>query len=410
MCLHVPITNSVNFEIQLQVWDVFKLSRGKFFLVCHKANQKKMKSIILRFKTSFKKGICFLILAYCSQSFNAFSQENDKGINIGFIYPISTHGTNAKACTNVFSLNAIAGVSREEKNFSLSGISNIIRENAHGFQAAGFSNHIGGFADGFQVAGFMNKYESAKGFQLAGFTNIAKSNVTGFQLAGFLNTAHDRNGLQIAGFTNIANDVSGQQLAGFINVAENVKGNQIAGFINIAKKVKGVQLAGFINIADSSDYPIGIINLVKSGEQSIGLSTDDNLTTLLSFRSGGSKLYGIIGLGSNLKNSKDIYSVQFGLGAHLITANSFRLNTELTTIMLQNFKRGEFTKYSLSVMPAVKFSRRLELFAGPSINYINTNTTEGKELIDRFVWSNTNRNNHLNGLYIGYAAGIHLML
>jgi hypothetical protein len=230
------------------------------------------------------------------------------------------------------------------------------------------------------------------------------------QLAGFLNTARDRKGFQLAGFSNIASNIKGQQLAGFINTAGDVKGSQIAGFINIAKKVTGVQLAGFINIADSSEYPIGIINIIKNGEQSIGVSTDDNLTTLLAFRSGGKKLYGIIGLGHNFKNTKDIYSIQFGLGAHLITTSRFRLNTELTSLMLENFKKGSFTKYSLALLPALTLGNRFEIFGGPTLNLINTDTKEGKDLVNNYIWDHTNRNDHLSGMYIGYTAGLHMRL
>jgi len=74
-------------------------------------------------------------------------------------------------------------------------------------------------------------------------------------------------------------------MAGFINVSGNA-GTQIGGFMNIAKKVKGVQIAGFLNIADSSDYPIALINIIRNGERSIGLSTDETLTNLVTFRSG----------------------------------------------------------------------------------------------------------------------------
>src|SRR5688572_27230077 len=94
-----------------------------------------------------------------------FSQNKDRGVNIGFVYPLSTHGTSAGAYSNLFSLNAIAGVSREEHGFTAAGISNIIHSDASGFQVAGISNHIGGFAEGFKAAGIINIYQSATGFQ-----------------------------------------------------------------------------------------------------------------------------------------------------------------------------------------------------------------------------------------------------
>jgi hypothetical protein len=36
-----------------------------------------------------------------------------------------------------------------------------------------------------------------------------------------------------------------------------------------------VQLSGFINIADSCDYPIGLVNIIKNGDAAIGASIDE---------------------------------------------------------------------------------------------------------------------------------------
>lgn len=158
-------------------------------------------------------------------------------VNIGLVYPISTNGIRATECSNSFSLNAIAGVSRTETGLSIAGFSNII-------------------------------LDDASGCHLAGFANLTRNGSSGVQVAGFMNRSGDAN-------------------------------MQVAGFINIARKVKGVQLAGFINIADSSDYPIGIINIIRNGEKSIGFSIDETRTALLTLRSGGRELYGILGLGYN---------------------------------------------------------------------------------------------------------------
>jgi hypothetical protein len=358
-------------------------------------------------QTIFKRTAAILCMLLVMTSSNVFAQ---KSIHVGFIYPISNHGAQANAYTNVFSLHAIAGLSKGETGVTISGLTSVVTQDATGCQIAGFSNHIGGYADGVKIAGFVNTYHSGKGFHAAGFANIARADVSGMQVAGFLNTARNRNGFQLAGFANIAGNTKGHQLAGFVNTAGDVKGSQMAGFINVAKNVRGVQLAGFINIADSSEYPIGIVNIVKTGEQSIGVSVDDNFTTLVSFRSGGKKTYGIIGLGNNFKNTKDIYSFQFGLGAHLITSRHFRLNTEITTLMLENFKKGSFTKYSLAVLPAFKLGNKVEIFGGPALNLINTDTTEGKKLVDNYIWDHTSSHNHLSGMYIGYTAGIHIIL
>lgn len=370
-----------------------------------------MKLFILPFKALrpvYFRAAFVMLSSLCSAT--TFAQERAHGVNVGLVYPLSTHGRHAGSYSNIFSLNAIAGVSRAEKAFTLAGFSNIVREDASGFQVAGFANFIGGFAEGFKAAGFINKYQSGRGFQAAGFANLARRDITGMQVSGFINTVRDLNGFQAAGFINIAGgSIHGTQAAGYVNIAGDVKGSQIAGFINIAKKVQGVQIAGFINIADSSDYPIGIVNIIRNGEKWLGVTTDDNLTTLLAFRSGGRKLYGIIGIGYNFENTKHVFAAQYGLGAHLVGTRNFRLNAEATAITLENFKRGEFTKFSLSVLPAVQVGP-LEIFAGPSFNHVNTDTAEGRKLIDHYMWTDINSDNRLNGLYIGYTAGVQMRL
>lgn len=328
-------------------------------------------------------------------------------LHFGIIYPLSTNGTHAPLDTNNLSIHLIAGVSASEQGASFAGLSNIIRKDTKGFHFAGFSNHIGKEANGGLFAGFLNTYQSGDAIAVSGFANLASGNIKGAQFAGFINKAKNAKGPQVAGFINLAGKSSATQVAGFINKAKDVNGTQIAGFINIAQKVKGAQLAGFINVADSSDYPIGIINIIKKGEKSIGLTTDDNLTTILSFRSGGKVMYGIIGIGYNFNNTDEVYAFQAGLGAHFFSSKKFRLNAEIVGTSLENFKSGEYFKSSMNLMPALKLTPHLEFFGGPSINYINTNTIEGISLQKHYIttWENKWGNN-FQALYLGYGAGI----
>lgn len=316
-------------------------------------------------------------------------------MHVGLVYPLSTNGRNAAADTNSFSLHLIAGVSAAERGPSFAGISNVIVHDTKGSQFAGFSNHIGETANGALFAGFMNTYGGGSGPSFAGFTNISSGDV---------------NGAQFAGFANTAKNVSISQLAGFINTAHDVKGSQVAGFINIAKKVKGAQVAGFINIADSSDCPIGIINIIKNGEKSFGATIDENQTTMVSFRSGGKVLYGILGVGYNFKNTDEVYAFEAGLGAHFFESRSFRVNAEITSSMLESFKEGEYFKASLRLMPALKLTPRIEIFAGPALNFITTNTTEGIALTGKTIkeWPG-DWDDDFRALYLGYTGGLHFL-
>lgn len=347
-----------------------------------KEYQNSILSIILKIWT-------FFLIVFAST--NIYAQDSGRArTNVGLVYPLSSNWTNAPKDTNSFSLNLIAGVSAAERGISLAGISNIIRHDARGLQIAGFSNHISKTADGTMLAGFLNIYGRGRGVAIAGFANIAGSS----------------SGAQIAGFMNKGGDVSALQLAGFMNIARDMKGTQIAGFMNLAKKAKGAQI-GFINIADSAGTQIGIVNIARNGERSIGATIDENQTTLLTFRSGGKIFYGIVGLGYNFNNKKQKYAYEAGFGAHVLTIKSFRLNTELVNGGLESFKGGEYEKSSLRLLTAFKITRSVELFGGPTFNYVNTNTEDGKKLTTKYVNSWTRNNGRdLYGFYFGYTAGV----
>lgn len=384
-----------------------------------------MNNITTPIKHKTFKAILFLGLLI--SALNSQAQNSSFKVHVGFIYPISSNGKQAPLDTNNLSIHVIAGVSSVEKGFAFAGISNVVRNNTYGTLFAGFSNHVIKKAEGVLFAGFANTYGQGNGAAFAGFANVAHGNVNGLQFAGFANIAKNINGAQFAGFSNTAKNVTasqfagfantaenvkGSQFAGFINIAKNTKGSQFAGFINIAKKVKGVQIAGFINIADSSDYPIGIVNFVKKGEKSLGLSMDENQTTMLTFRSGGKVLYGILGVGYNFKNKDEVYAFEAGLGAHLLQSKMFRINAELTTSSLESFESGEYFRSSFKVFPALKLFKHLELFAGPSFNYTSTNSAEGLALTANHknlkTWQ-SKWSSRQQTLSIGYSGGLHFL-
>jgi hypothetical protein len=386
---------------------------------------------LLQHNTSFQlvKSVAFTLLFFFSLGTKAQESKTLK-THFGFVYPLSTNGARAALDTNDLSVHLIAGVSSVERGSAFAGLSNIVANETNGALFAGFSNHVGQQAGGVLFAGFLNTSRSASGSQFAGFGNVSQGNVKGvqfawfsnivsgamdgLQVAGFTNVVRHINGSQFAGFSNIAQQVSASQFAGFINVAKDVKGSQFAGFINIAKKVKGAQIAGFINVAEHSDCPIGIINIIKNGEKSIAAGIDESQTTMLTFRSGGKHLYGIIGLGYNWKNTDEIYAFEAGFGAHFFQAKQFRLNLELTQSTLESFKDGEYFKSTLRMLPAVKISPWLEFFGGPSINFVSTNTQEGIALYpatDNLVlhtWQNR-WSSYRQSLHIGYQGGFQII-
>ena len=372
----------------------------------------------------------------------AICQERFSNVNIGFCYPISSNGAQAAEYTNHVSFNLLSGVSKEERSFSFAGISNEVKDKvtgfqfagilnrvkntAEGFQFAGISNLTGGtvkgfqFAgiynstanvEGFQFSGFLNRSKAIDGFQFAGFSNLLNGNADGFQFAGFNNIVRGNvDGFQFAGFSNIVTaNTKGFQFAGFINNTKDVEGTQFGGFINIAKKVRGLQFAGFINIADSSDHSLALLNIIKKGEKNLAITTDEIQSTLVTFRSGGRVLYGVLGLGFNLKTGRDYMVVEGGFGAHLPLSNSFRINGEATGQYLEDWKSGYYYKTSLRLLPELKLGSRLAVLAGPSINFSETDTQVGMKLKNSDLWHEYS-GNLKRQLFLGYTAGIQLSL
>lgn len=319
----------------------------------------------------------FLFVCISLVSCNAFSQQQNKqsAIHIGLIYPLSTHGKAAKQYTNEFSFHAMYGTSGGEKSFILSGIGSSVFGNASGVQIAGIFNHIHG---------------DANGFSLGGVANIA-GNVHGTWIAGVFNTTHQAEGFLLAGFGNFSG---------------NVKGLQLAGVVNKANKVDGVQLSGFINIADSCDYPIGIINVIRNGEKMGGFQFDELQNLMATFRSGSRYTYGILGLGYNLKHS--FMAVEIGLGYHFNCTKRFRINMELVETKIINLGYSKTVdRCSLRVLPAFSFLSNFHLFAGPSLNFLNGNAEHYKDLFPSWSFAEKTTSKGVKSQwYVGYVAGV----
>lgn len=309
-------------------------------------------------------------------SFNAFSQQDKpSAMHLGLAYPLSTHGVLAKQYTNDFSLHAIYGISGGEKSFVLSGIGTSVFGYAEGVQIAGIFNHISG-------------------------------NARGFALGGVANTGKDVIGTWIAGVFNATHKAEGFQLAGVGNFSDYVRGFQFAGVMNIANKVDGVQLAGILNIADSSDYPIGIINIIRNGEKYAGLQFDELQDLMATFRSGSRHTYGILGVGYNLKHS--FIAVEIGLGYHFNFTKQFRIDTELAeTKFIDPGHSKTADRCSFRIIPAFSFLSNFNIFAGPSINFLNGNAEHYKDLFPNWSFAEKTTSKGVRSQwYVGYAAGI----
>lgn len=273
---------------------------------------------------------------------------------------LSTHGFINSQIVNNFSLNVIGGSTAGVEGYEMAGIFNLNQYNMDGIQIAGVINMVGG---------------SVKGFQMAGLGNLVSRNVSGFQIAGVWNKA------------------------------SNVKGMQLTGVLNIAKKVKGVQLAGLLNIADSSDYPIAVLNIIKNGKKEISIQVDESQFLGVGFRTGGRILYSNLGFGMilNNENSNNKYGYEFGLGGFIIQKQKFSIAAEINqrNYLDNNFKSIDASKSYIRIIPTYIIKGKYQFFIAPTFNYTEVENPE----MTKKTWNLWKASNHSNSFHGGFSAG-----
>ena len=349
---------------------------------------------------------------------------------------LSTHGMFSSQVINQGSLNLVGGYTagvdglemagvfninqKDVTGVQMSGVLNLVGRNASGLQVAGVSNTVLGNVSGVQMAGIKNRADSVQGAQLSGVFNVSKktegfqmagvanrsSGKTGSQFAGAINTGSEVKGIQMAGVLNRSEKMQGLQIAGLLNYSSGETGAQIAGAINIGGKVKGIQLAPLLNVADSSDYPIGLINIIKNGRKSFAIGADESGTVSLIFRSGGRVLYGLVGFGYSLLNDSNLpYATEAGLGAQLLDRKNFAFQMELVNRTGFDLKSHDQSRISLKFLPELYLGSHFGIFAGPTISFTYPDKKDaGMEEIPGWVLYE----NKINGsaLHLGLSGGL----
>lgn len=304
-----------------------------------------------------------------------WSQSNPEGenggkwrpIQVSFFYPLCTNGFEASSCANNLSISFIEGRSRSVNGLALAGCVNTVKADSRGLLVSGILNAV---------------YGTMSGVQLAGLVNIAGTASRGIQLAGLVNVARDFSGLQLAGL------------------------------VNVAHTVRGVQLAGLINVADSSDFPIGFINLIKNGEMGIAVSYNELGTTMLSFQSGGRYTYGIVGIGYNhYLRGQQPFIAGGGIGARINCTNWLRLSCELTSTNLLPAKASldRLMVLNFSLLPAFRLLPHLELFGGPRLSYASANHDCRNVLPSYSLWRRLGPS-RIQQLHLGFQAGVQYII
>ncbi|MDR6945121.1 hypothetical protein [Mucilaginibacter pocheonensis] len=377
------------------------------------------------------------------------SKQLIQGMNLGNFFAsnpyqisltpgLSSQGMYNSQVIDHFSLNLLGGYTAGIKGFEAAGLFNINRKNVSFFQVAGIFNVVGGSVSGFQAAGIYNHVlnnstgvqiggvlnktnhftgalqaagvanidEQASGLQIAGVINSVDNFNGGVQIAGVFNNVESFNGgVQIAGVFNAGQKSKGFQLAGLFNWSTEQSGAQFATLFNVSKKVKKFQF-GLVNVADSSDYPIGIINFIKNGEKSFSLSTDETLLTHLDYRSGGRVLYGLIGAGYKFDNNTQAkYALNVGFGAHVVNSRRFSLNGEYVEQMITDLKKKFYQISSFRVLPGYKLNKLLVIYAGPTFNITSADVSDDAK-INGWILNRHISNNKMTALNFGITGGL----
>ena len=308
--------------------------------------------------------------------------------------------------------------SEDSKGIMVCGLCNMIGGDYDGIQVAGLGNitrdtraiQVAGLTNiskelyGIQISGLTNISQDAYGLQLAGLTNISKD-VYGLQVAGLTNISRDAYGLQLAGLFNVSHDLYGMQLAGLFNCAKDVYGLQFAGLVNVAKRARGVQFAAILNVAEESDFPIGLINIIKQGDKGVALTYDIMGNAVMSFRSGGKYTYGILGVGCNAQIEERLV-VEAGYGLQVHVCRWLDVNNEFKATTMGYNSGYTRSNFSYLLAPSLTLWRHCNLFAGASINYFMSDRASAATLLPNAGLWRKEGDRGIGQLYLGYQVGV----
>ncbi len=298
-----------------------------------------------------------------------------KDFQISFVPFIGTNGVNSGVTINDYSFNVLGGFSAGTKKLEMAGLFNINTTDTQHAQFAGVFNQVNGKVRGAQFAGVINSnLDSVSGFQAAGVVNFTTGAVDGAQLAGVTNfTTKDVRGFQGAGVMNFAvGNVDGAQVAGVTNFAiGDVDGAQVSAVLNFARNVDGAQI-GLFNYSDSiSGVPIGLVSIVKSGYNTMELSTNEVMPINLAWRTGVRPFYNIIMAGIRPEiEDKVTWSIGYGIGTSPQLGKKVFLNIEATS---EQVSIGELVALNLVnkfyLGAEYQITPKLAIFGGPTVNY-----------------------------------------
>ena len=313
------------------------------------------------------KGLSILFFAVLA-SLNTSAQEK-KTVQVSFIYPVGTAGTNSVDYKNNFSFNIIGGLNGGVNGFEFGSVANINQGDVNGCQISGVCNVTSGNNKGSIISGVCNMASGdSKGLLVSGVANLTKGKSTGVEISGVANVSDSHKGLQLSTINFVKNNLYGSQI----------------GVVNYAKKGKGIQI-GVVNVCDADDdvLPIGLFNVVKNGYYAFEVSTNELFITSLSYKMGKEKFHTIFRVGIGERNDKSVFSTGLGFGSIIPIKDKHKLNMELICDALHyNWKWGDnkmnlLNQFNLNYQYQV--TKHLGIKVGPSFKTFVTNQKENGE-------------------------------
>lgn len=152
-----------------------------------------------------------------------------------------------------------------------------------------------------------------RGAQLSAL-NITAGNVRGAQLSVANYAGTGLMGLQ-GGVANVGWGEAWGAQVGVLNIGGDVTGAQL-GVLNIAKSVRGTQI-GLLNIAQTSDAPVGLLNIITRGSLHLSAWANETSVANVSLKVGGKNVYSFLMAGVNPRGANGRINLSYGLGLGL---------------------------------------------------------------------------------------------
>ncbi|GHN01281.1 hypothetical protein WSM22_27700 [Cytophagales bacterium WSM2-2] len=367
-----------------------------------------------------------------------------------------TGGLQLAGLVNLTGANAFGGLSKKDKDqkikngyasllsgVQVSGLTNIVVDDAHGAQFSGGINIVKGPMLGIQISGVSNiVYKYSFGVQLSGIANASVLSVDGVQISALSNyTKGGLYGLQMSAI-NQSGEMEGTNSRdnklpwgvqiGLLNFSGRMNGFQI-GLINFAKRSQGTQI-GLINIYKKGKTPetkdgtaIGLINVGDLGYAAIyaneifglnyEIATGNRKNSRIKLDSRNSYLENVI-IYSRQALHSNAWGIGYGLKKMVFNRSDVpgmsesRFASYGIDFQQINMKPGELTK-DLSLLTRLNFmlGKRIapklfgfNWYAAISLNAYWSNT--GNSIATRFLYFHSEYGNSKIEYWAGYSLGI----